>query len=627
MFNRLLCLAFFSLFLSFSTFFPISAMATTPNPIVITGDANLSDREEVQLPHSTSNHHFSSITIDDSIEMPLERLKTVPGMTIMQEGGPAQKSSLFIRGNESHHTLVLLDGMPQGDPTAPSGGYNFANLEGLSFDQIEILKGPQVVLYGHGALGGVIHLKTRDPKKGTNRTRLATRAGSYRSWQIQGLHEGSLISSPTEAPLTTRVPHYRLTAKMNGSAGDKTKAKSALKPYKGQTAEGSFAYDINDLHRVRFMAQTQSGYNGIDNYAGPGGECPNGKVEYDQKMVHSSFESLLSDKAQTEVAFNWRHFNRTAHNDFYHGLYKGDNHQASLKGKIHLSHAHELWMGGESYRDKALFAEGENEKTFTKEASTHALYTLHQWHPVNTNFTTRQGARIEHHSFFGKTLNYQLSPSYYIQPWEITLDAGFGHGNNYPTLYQHHAPIYGNHSLRPEKSDHFEFSFNRHNSSLTLFSNNYKDLIQYDFVTSRYGNIGKASSYGFEIASMQSIHSNIDLYENYTWTRAYQKPNRKYLLRRPHHQGNIKLVWKPMDSFFWQAEMQYVGERDDVENNGALIISKAHTVLNSEVGYHTKLFTLGLTLQNIANLNYEAVKGYTSPGRSFFVSLQIPGPK
>src|SRR5687767_14220094 len=85
-------------------------------------------------------------------------LRSVPGLTLQQSGGPGSLTSLFTRGGESDYTLVLVDGVRV---NAFGGGLDFSQVPLQDVERIEVLRGPQSALYGADAIGGVIQVMTR----------------------------------------------------------------------------------------------------------------------------------------------------------------------------------------------------------------------------------------------------------------------------------------------------------------------------------------------------------------------------------------------------------------------------------------------------------------------------------
>ena len=104
-----------------------------------------------------------------------EVLRDVPGLDVVQQGGAGKTTSIFIRGAESRHTLVLIDGIRVNSPTA--GGFDFADLNIGDVERIEIVRSPLSTLYGSDAIGGVIQIIT---KRGTaSSATVGFEGGSY----------------------------------------------------------------------------------------------------------------------------------------------------------------------------------------------------------------------------------------------------------------------------------------------------------------------------------------------------------------------------------------------------------------------------------------------------------------
>ncbi|MEJ0096934.1 MAG: TonB-dependent receptor plug domain-containing protein [Bauldia sp.] len=111
-----------------------------------------------------------------------ELLRTVPGVTVTESGGAGGSAVVNLRGAEPGHTLVLIDGVRVNEPSASTGGFDFATLTVTDIDRIEVVRGPQSALYGSDAMGGVINIITRKAAKGAPlRSSATVEGGSYRT--------------------------------------------------------------------------------------------------------------------------------------------------------------------------------------------------------------------------------------------------------------------------------------------------------------------------------------------------------------------------------------------------------------------------------------------------------------
>ncbi len=93
-----------------------------------------------------------------------ELLARVGGLQMSATGGLGKSSSVFIRGTESRHVLLLVDGVRYGSATV--GQANFDNFPVEMIERIEVLKGPASALYGSDAVGGVVQIFTRKGPSG-----------------------------------------------------------------------------------------------------------------------------------------------------------------------------------------------------------------------------------------------------------------------------------------------------------------------------------------------------------------------------------------------------------------------------------------------------------------------------
>jgi vitamin B12 transporter len=129
----------------------------------------------------------STVVIDrDEIELSqsngiADLLRRHAGIEIGRNGGPGQLTSVFLRGTESNHSLVLVDGVPVNPGTI--GGAAIQNINPALIERIEIVKGPSSTLYGSSAIGGVINIITRRADTPGTQFNASASGGGDDTWQ------------------------------------------------------------------------------------------------------------------------------------------------------------------------------------------------------------------------------------------------------------------------------------------------------------------------------------------------------------------------------------------------------------------------------------------------------------
>ena len=216
----------------------------------------------------------------------LEALHDVLGLAVLQNGPAGSAGSVFLRGANTEHTLVMLDGIEINDPISPSRSFDLAHLFVEDIERIEILRGPQSTLYGSDALGGVIHIITRKGE-GKPRIKLSTQGGSYTTYSGSAGINGS----------TDKV-NYSFSASYFKTSG--FSAASTSYPgneeedgYENTTLSARVGFHPLDNLDFDFIARTLKTKVDIDNFGGAYGDDPNNIQRYDAFFLKSQVRSLL----------------------------------------------------------------------------------------------------------------------------------------------------------------------------------------------------------------------------------------------------------------------------------------------------------------------------------------------
>ncbi len=131
----------------------------------------------------------SSVTLITAADLEAEQARTLPRhfaagtrVNIVQTGGVGGQTSIFMRGTNSNHVKIFVDGIDVSDPSTPADSFNLANLQLANIERIEVLRGPQSGLYGSDAIGGAISVVT---KPGAGPAQLAGSLEGRILWHLQ----------------------------------------------------------------------------------------------------------------------------------------------------------------------------------------------------------------------------------------------------------------------------------------------------------------------------------------------------------------------------------------------------------------------------------------------------------
>lgn len=143
-----------------------------------------------------------------------QALRGIAGINIVNNGGLGKNTSVFLRGTESDHVLVLIDGVRTGSAT--TGGAAWQHLPISEIESIEVIRGPKSSLYGADAIGGIIHIHTRNAAGSTSAINpvIAVGGGNYGHYKLEGGVSGAVDRAWYNAHLS-----YQANEGFNSCAG------------------------------------------------------------------------------------------------------------------------------------------------------------------------------------------------------------------------------------------------------------------------------------------------------------------------------------------------------------------------------------------------------------------------
>jgi len=575
----------------------------------------------------------------------LEALRDVAGLAVVQNGGPGSSASAFLRGANSEHLLVLLDGVVVNDPINPSRSFDFAHLSVDTVERIEVLRGPQSTLYGSDALGGVINILTRKGQ-GKPRLTLTSQGGSYGT-----LAHGAELGGSAGALNYAFGASYLSTAGV--SAASNAYALNAEKDgYRNLSLSGRVGIALSDKIEAGLIVRSTAARTDLDNFGGPGGDDPNSRQDYRSTFLRGQVRGLfLENRWEQKLGFSYIVSRRDHDNptdaghpdDSEKGSYRSGLMKIDWQNNVFLHASNTLTFGAEAGREQGessytLFSVwGPYVSDFPRRtADTAGVYIQDQMRIAGRFFAT-VGLRLDHHSRAGTALTYRLAPAYFIEATQTTLKATLGTGFKSPSLYQLYAPgtfwgAVGNEQLEPEESRGWDAGVEQYFlggailAGVTYFRNDFRNLIDFDF-NRGYVNIGRARTRGLEVSAEARAGEDLTLRASYTRLEARNLDSGAGLLRRPKDKFSARADWTFLRKLTLALSAVYTGKRPDKDFSGWAtrdVVLPGYWLADASVAFSFSGMTqVFLRADNLFDARYETVFGYGTPGFSVFAGFRL----
>ena len=548
----------------------------------------------------------------------LDVLRDVPGLDVVQQGPSGGLTSVFMRGGNSQHTKVLLDGIPLNDPSNATRGFDFSTLMVDNIERVEVLRGPQSTLYGSDAIGGVINIITR---RGEGPLTVGTRVmgGSY------GTGQGALSASGG-----TPLYHYSFGASYFDSDGFSAAAEQLGNVeddgFRNGTLSGRYGWtpsDNFDIDYVFRFADATAEVDDFDFFTG---------LPIDNLIRENLSETLynrvqvrfapLDGLIENNLGFNLADYERedTDSGPFVPPLFLGQTRKADWQTNFNLAEAHVATVGVDYYHEEA-------ESTFDPLQSQYysSLYVQDQIGFFDRWFTT-VGYRWDDHSAAGSAETYRATSIFHVYETGTAIRGTIGTGFRAPALAENFF-AFGNPDLRPERSKGWDYGFDqwivpeRFMVAATYFRNDFTDLIVFDFNTFSLQNVGQAKSHGVELSLLWRLNPVTDLTANYTRTDTLDLDTGEPLLRRPKDKASLGLRRRFLRNRARAGmDLLFVGDRLDT---GGRTLDN-YLVVNLNGGLQlTRGCELFGRVDNLFDEFYEEVAGYGVPGASAYGGLNL----
>lgn len=583
-------------------------------------------------------------------------LRLVPGLNVTSSGGPGKLSSVFIRGAASERTVIMMDNIPLNDPSSPARTADISKIALGNVERIEIVRGPQSLAFGAGAMGGVINIITRRGRSSWT-AGLSNAAGRYQTYLGRVTAEGPL------GPWRLAMGGSLLSTEGFSAAKRSKEAESAaLHPLPAMDPDGAKLLNL-DLNLTGPVGPDMSlslrnhylkGKNELDNGAGDWADDLNATDETTEFIHRLSFKAGVLKFWRQTLSLGLNQIDR--HNDnpedsmhvgaVSRSAYWGQLLVMDWRHQLDLPRKNILVMGAGYQQEKAQglehleyddwFGGGHviTESRFPTRSAHAADVYLEDQAPAGP-FLTRVGLRYDHHDQFGGLLSYRLSETYELPFFHSRLRGSYGTAFNPPTLYQLYvqdAYSQGNPRLKPEESRGWELGYEqdlwekRVSFSADYFVSHYVNQIDapLDPLTRRYiyQNLDKTAVQGGEITLTARPHPALLLSATYTKLTANDithedSTGAEPLIRRADHQVSLEARWR-WGGLTVSGDLKYVGPRwDKIYDSGlnqvVQVALNPYTLINMAVSYRFWKHATGFVrIQNLLDQDYVDVSGYNT---------------
>lgn len=531
-------------------------------------------------------------------------MQSVPGLHMAQSGTKGQTTSLFVRGTESNHTQLQIDGRKISPNLA--GGYDYTNLNMDNVKRIEVVKSPSSVTHGADAIGGVVNLISKDPTEEPTHNVIGE-FGSYGAYRFSG-------SS------AMKINNFAYTTSLTHEASDFQRPNNN---YKQTGVRGKLDYGSDQLHTDFLFGwyEANAGAPGIITFP-----SLNDNIET-QSLI-------LSPGIEWQPSENWNHklylsYDRQKQ-DFISSFFSNEQEMKTWRLDYSVTYtgfeSFILLAGTEAYTtdvQRVGFAP-------FNESQDNAGFFLHGQYQPNTQWNLLTAVRYDTYSDFNNTRSWRTGISY--QPKEeLVFHTSVGEAYSIPTFQDLYFPGSSNPDANTEKGLSWEsglkFRTGPWKLSGIVFWNEIDNLIQFvpdpevEF-TGRVENVALARTYGFELSTLYE-GEQLQTQVNYTYTEANDEANDKRLLRRPRHQLDTIVTAQPTEFLYLNLGVTWVLDREDLDPN--TFIQRDHEdylAVSASATFTWKDFEFWVRGVNLLNDQYEPIAGFPTTDVSLFTGVK-----
>ncbi len=542
-----------------------------------------------------------------------DALKEAPGVAVARNGAFGGFASVRMRGGASGQTLVVIDGVVVNDPSAPQGGYNFANLDVADIDRIEVLRGPQSLIWGADAIGGVVSIRTKGGGRGANASLEGGSRGTVRG-------AASLSGAAGDAFIRAAVSGVRTDGVSRAASGAERDG------YRSIAASISGGVRLTPGADLRLDGRFSDSHSEIDGFPPPTFTLAD-TIETEDTTDYALAARLNHRSGEDFEGALLISYNNVDRKNFDLGAptfaAAGDRLAAGYSAAIDLASSLSLEAGAEIERASASVS------GIDESATAGAAFLMIEAAPFD-NVVVSAGARRDEFSNFDGATTSRVAGVLTLAAG-TRLRASWGQGFRAPTLFELNFDQFGvipNPNLRPERAVGFDFGVEHEFSGLgsgggsvraAYFRQRVKDQIDFDFAGAGYFNIGRVKSEGVEFEAAVALARFLDLRLTYSFIDARDALTGARVLRTPKHSGLVGVDIRPSDATLFSASLLFNGAEADFPSAND---SFAKLDIRATYAVSDRLDLYG-RVENATDARYEDVSGYGEPGASAFAGVRV----
>lgn len=538
----------------------------------------------------------------------IDLLRTLGGVEVVQNGGLGSASSVFIRGANSDHTVVLVDGVRIGSATTGTAAFEAIPL--ALIDRIEVLPGSSSSLYGSDAIGGVIQIFTKSAQRSPGAS-VALTSGSHDLRQATASYAAQVAEGTQLSLGLSYLSTDGINATVPSNTSYYTPDRDGFLQRSGQL---KLTQQVTADHELGLQWLRSSDKTRYDAY---GPEDAYAQSVTQTLGAHWNAQFTQAWRSELSVA---RSFDQYEDVSSYPSQFNTRQDQASWLNRLPA-------FGGTATVGLEWLKQAVDGSTAYDVDERTTRSGMLGWKGQFGAHSLQADVREDRNSQFGHHTTGQLAWGWQFDT-DWRLRAAWGSAFHAPTFNYLYYPGFGNPDLKPEKSDSYELGLDGKLAGLelgaTVFDNHIRDLIAADGTTDwTPANINKARITGLSLKAGGALIDRDTRFKlNLTWQDPKNDETEQLLRRRARLFGGLHLTHTVGPAQIG-TDLSWVGRRFDSNDQAAGTAMGAYGLVALFGSWtFTPEWRLEARVNNLGDKRYTTAQGYNAPGREGQVTLR-----